>query len=103
MVTLPIVSPTAPSTNLNPELTDFCLHFHIIPNFREFHNDQNPSDLDLYVFNQSSNIEDIEEESKLKNFTQALQNAHITALKTENKNKRGMYSKQSKRTLRCRK
>jgi len=44
---------------------------------------------------------DIEEETELKRFTQALQKAQITALKNININKRGTYSKQSKRTLRC--
>jgi hypothetical protein len=91
---------TAPPTDLDPELTDFYSRFHITPNAREFHNNQNHNDLDLCVSDSSSNIE---EESKLKKFTQALRNAHITALKKEDKKKRGIYSKRSKQTQRHRK
>jgi hypothetical protein len=39
------------------------------------------------------------DESELKTFTQAFRMGQIAALKNEKKNKRGMYSKQSKRTL----
>jgi hypothetical protein len=84
------VAQTASPTDLDPELTDFYSHFHIMPNAREFHNDQNHNDLDLCVSDSSSNIK---EKSKLKKFTQALWNAHITTLKKENKKKRGIYSK----------
>jgi hypothetical protein len=68
-----------------------------MPANREFHDDD--SDLDL-VSNQSS---DIEEESELKKFTQALQMAQTIALNKEKKRKRGMYSKRSKKTQKHRK
>jgi hypothetical protein len=84
------VAQTAPPTDLDLELTDFCSRFHITPNAREFHDDQDHNNLDLCVSDSSS---DIEEESKLKKFTQALRNAHITVLKKEDKKKRGIYSK----------
>jgi hypothetical protein len=54
------------------------------------------SDLDYLVSDQST---EIEEKSELKAFTHALQKAQITLLKTENKNRRGFYSKKSKDTL----
>jgi hypothetical protein len=91
---------TVPPTDLDPDLTDFCSRLHITPATREFHDDQDESDQDLCVSDHSS---DIEEETELKRFTQALRNAQITALKNKNKNKRGTYSKHSKRTLRHRK
>ncbi|KAF8496191.1 hypothetical protein F5888DRAFT_1804333 [Russula emetica] len=65
----------------------------------EFHDDD---DSDI-VSNHSS---DIEEETELRKFTQALQNGQNAALKREkeeNKKKRGVYSKQSSNTLKCRK
>ncbi len=52
------------------------------------------SDLD------SDQSTEIEEESELKKFTRTLQKAQITLLKTANKNRRGLYSKKSKETLR---
>lgn len=52
------------------------------------------SDLD------SDQSTEIEEESELKKFTHTLQKAQITLLKTANKNRRGLYSKKSKETLR---
>ena len=84
---------------LDPEITDFCSRLQITPVSREFHNED---DSDPSVSNHSS---DIEEESELKRFTQALQEAQIAALKREkdNKNKRGRYSKQSKKTQKRRK
>jgi hypothetical protein len=86
-------------TDLDPELKDFCSRHHITPATREFHDDEDESGSDLCASNQSS---DIEEESELKRFTQALQMAQINSLKKEkenkNKNKWMVYSKQSKRT-----
>jgi hypothetical protein len=87
-------SPTPTECALDPELTDFCSRFHITPVTREF--DENDSDLDHFVSDQSSDIED---ESELKTFIQAFRMGQIAALKNEKKNKRGMYSKRSKRTL----
>ena len=81
---------------LDPDLTDFCLRHHITPAFRELHEDEDNSCPDLCVSDQSSDIED---ESKLKKFTWALQEAQIIALKEEKRNKRGVYSKRSKKTL----
>jgi len=52
------------------------------------------------VSNQSSDIED---ETELKRFTQALQRAQIAALKNEDKKKQGRYSKKSEKTLKRRK
>ena len=85
-------------TQLDPELTDFCSCLQITPAVTEFY-DVDQSDTELCLSNQSSNIE---EESKLKRFTQALRMAQITAaLKTQTKKKR-IYSKTSKQTLkRC--
>jgi hypothetical protein len=78
-------------------LTDFCSRLHLTPAIRDFcDDDDNP---DLCVSDQSS---DIEEESELKKFTRALQEAQIIALKKENKNRRGTYSKKSKKTLKRR-
>jgi len=79
-------------------LTDFCSHLNITPAI--FHDDENDSDPDLSVSKKSS---DIEEESQLRSFTQALKKAHIVALKKENKKKQGQYSKQSYDTLKCHK
>jgi len=69
-------------------LTDFCSHLNITPAI--FHDDENDSDPDLSVSKKSS---DIEEESQLRSFTQALKKAHIVALKKKNKKKQGQYSK----------
>ncbi len=92
------VAVTAQTIPLDPELTDFCSHLHITPAITEFHGDEGESDLDI-VSNKSS---DIEEESKLKQFTKALQTAQHTVLKKANKNKGRRYSKQSEKTLkRC--
>lgn len=74
----------------------FCSRLHITPVDMEFHDD-NYDGSDSSVSNQSS---DIEEESKLKSFTQALQMAQTAALKKEIENKRGPYSKKSERTHR---
>ncbi|KAI0270913.1 hypothetical protein BGY98DRAFT_1100552 [Russula aff. rugulosa BPL654] len=84
-----------PSTDLNPE--DFSSHVHITPAITEFHDADDADD------SQSSDFSEIKEESELKQFTQALQKAQIIALKKENENKkkRRVYSKQSKRTLKC--
>ena len=81
---------------LDPELTDFCSHHDITPAVGEIYDNQDDSDLDLCVSDQSS---DIEEESELKRFSKALQDAQVIALKQGNKNKRGWYSKRSKKTL----
>jgi hypothetical protein len=83
---------TVPPADLDPE-SDFRL---ITPAIND---DEGGSDSDLGVSNHSS---DIEEEIELRRFTQALQTAQVTALKKENKKKRGMYSKQSKKTLKRR-
>ena len=91
---------TVPSTDiadLDPEITDFCSRHNITPAIREFH-DEDEHGPDLYVSDQSSNIE---EESELKRFTQALQMAQTDALKKENKKKK-VYSKNSKKTIKCR-
>jgi len=61
------VSPTD-IIDLDPELTDFCSRLNITPAIREFH-DEDENGPDLCVSDQSS---DIEEESKLKKFTQTL-------------------------------
>jgi len=74
-------------------LTDFCSRLNITPAI--FHDDEDDSDPDLSVSEKSS---DIEEESQLRSFTQALKKAHIVALKKENK-KQGQYSKRSYDTL----
>ena len=71
-------------------MIEFYSHFQITPIIREFCDVNNDSN------HQSSNIE---EESELTKFAQALQEAQIIALKEENKNKRGVYSKHSKKTL----
>jgi len=89
-------SPT--ESPLDPVLTDFCSRLDITPAIREFHDDEEDSDLDPVVSNQSSDIED---ESELKTFTQALQRAQVIASKEVNKNKRGSYSKWSRNTLKC--
>jgi hypothetical protein len=47
---------------LDPELTDFCSHLHITPAIGQFHNDDDDnddSDLDHFVSNQSSEIEEL--------------------------------------------
>jgi hypothetical protein len=96
--TVSLLTPTeAAVTDLDPELTDFCLRLHITPAIREFHDDEGESDPDLS--NQSS---DIEEESELKRFSEAFRMAQVTAMMKENKNKRGKYSKQSKKTMKRR-
>jgi hypothetical protein len=87
---------------LDPELTEFCTRLHITPDIREFH-DVEDDDIDPrpYVFDQSSDISDsdkIEKESRLKTFLEAFRKTQV-APKTENKNKKGKYSKRSKRTL----
>jgi len=84
-------------TDLDPELADFCSHLNITPAIREFH-DEDETGSDLCVSNQSS---DIEEESELKKFTQALQMAQINALKNKTQKKKTVYSKKLKRTLKC--
>jgi hypothetical protein len=96
--TSPVSNPDTESV-LDPDLTDFCSRFHITPTIREFCDDEDGSNPDLCVSDWSS---DIEEESELKKFTQALQRAQIIALKKENKNRRGKYSKNSKKTLKRR-
>ena len=88
------VAQTIPSTALDPKLMDFCSCFQITPAITEFHNDKNQSD--HYASNHSL---DIEGESKLKKFSQALQMAQIDALK--NRKKRKIYTKHSKRTQKC--
>ena len=60
---------TIPLTALDPELIDFCSCFQITSAITEFHDDENQSDSELCAFNHSL---DIEEESELKKFTQAL-------------------------------
>ena len=64
---------TLPLTDLDPEITDFCSRLNITPAIQEF-SDENESGPELCVSDQSS---DIEEESELKRFTQALRNAQI--------------------------
>src|SRR5882757_3361565 len=81
---------TVPATDLDPE-PDFS---HITPAIND---DGGESDSDPCLSNHSS---DIEEESELRIFAQALRMAQVTALKKENK-KRGMYSKRSKTILKC--
>ena len=83
--------------DLDPEITDFCSRLEITPANREFqfHDNEADSDLDPSV---SDHTSDIEKESELKRFTQALQRAQTVALKKEKENKRGPYTKQSKRT-----
>jgi hypothetical protein len=92
------VAQTVPSTVLDPEITDFCSRLNITPAIQEFP-DENESGPELCVSDQSS---DVEEESELKKFTQALQIAQITALKKEMVKKRTKYSKKSKQTLKRR-
>ena len=84
-------------------MQDFCTRLHITPNIREFHEDEDNSDPHLYVSDQSSDISDNEKKSKLKQFTDAFRMGQVAALKMENKRKRGMYSKRSKKTLKCHK
>ena len=72
---------------LDLELTHFCLHCHITPAIREFHDNDDVIDLI------PSPSFDIEEESKLIRFTQALQNAQIIALKNENKHRKQAHIK----------
>jgi hypothetical protein len=74
----------------------FCSRLHITPVNREFHDDDDGSDLDPSVSDHSS---DIEEESKLKQFTQALQMAQTAALKKANEKTRGPYLKKSRQTI----
>ncbi|KAF8504890.1 hypothetical protein F5888DRAFT_1631226 [Russula emetica] len=81
----PFTSDLQTESILEPELTDFCSRLHITPAIMEFHDDD---DSDI-VSNHSS---DIEEETELRKFTQALQNGQNAALKREkeeNKKKRG--------------
>ncbi|KAI0266629.1 hypothetical protein BGY98DRAFT_939031 [Russula aff. rugulosa BPL654] len=84
---------------LDSDLTDFCSRLQITPSIRQFYEDEDDTDPDLCVSDQSS---DIEEESELRRFTRALQEAQVIALKEEKKNKRGKYTKRSKRTLKRR-
>ena len=51
--------------DLDPELTNFCSHLHITFVLRDFHNDEDESDPEICVSNQSSDIKD---ESELKRF-----------------------------------
>jgi len=89
------VARTVPSTDLDPEITEFCSRLNITPAIWEF-SDENESGPELCVSDQSS---DIEEESELQKFSQALRITQITALKKEMENKRTKYSKRSKQTL----
>lgn len=91
------VAQIVPPTDLDPEIVDFCLCFHIAPTVGEHYNDENNNDPHLCVSNQSSDIKEI---SELKKFSEALRNAQVAILKTINKNKKGKYSKKSKKTLR---
>ena len=81
-----------PPTDLNPELTDFCSCFQIILAITEFYDDENES---------QSFENKIEKESELKWFVQAFQMAQRIAIKKEkqNKKKKRVYTKNSKRTL----
>src|SRR6267154_2731559 len=82
---------------LDPELTDFCSCLHITPEIREFHdNEDDSNDSHPCVSNQSLAIE---EETELKRFTQAFKRPQIAVLESKDKNKRGKYSKKSKKTL----
>jgi hypothetical protein len=69
---------------LDSDLTDFCSRLQITPSIRQFYEDEDDTDPDLCVSDQSS---DIEEESELRRFTRALQEAQVIALKEEKKNK----------------
>jgi hypothetical protein len=99
-----VISPRRESTsteyipNLDPELTAFCSCLSITPTITEFH-DEDDSIHNLSISNHSSDIED---ESELQKFTQALQMAQRAA-SIRNKKKRGVYSKKSKNTLKRRK
>jgi len=96
--TLPI-SDSLTDYALDSELTDFCSCLHITPVIREFHDEDNSDHLSV-----SNHSSDVEEESELKRFTQALQTAQIAALTRENRNKKGFYSKRSADTQRrCKK
>ena len=48
---------TVPSTDLDPEITNFCSHLNITPAIREFH-DENESGPELCLSDQSSDIEE---------------------------------------------
>ena len=78
------VAQIVPPTDLDPEIVDFCLCFHIAPTVREYYNDENNNDPHLCVSNQSSDIEEI---SELKKFSEALRNAQVAILKTITKTK----------------
>jgi hypothetical protein len=86
---------------LEPELTDFCSRLNITPVIMEFHDDDD--DCDIISGSVSNHSSDIEEESEITKFTQALQDAQIAASKRENKKRRGVYSKKSSNTLKRRK
>ena len=75
---------------------DFCSHHHITPVNREFHDNDDGSNLNPSVSNHSSNIE---EESNLKQFTQAVQMAQTAALKKANEKKQGSYLKKSRQII----
>jgi hypothetical protein len=97
---LPTPTECVPESNLDQELTDFCSRLHITPVIKDFHDVEDDSDQENLLSDQSS---DIEEESELQKFSQALRDAQIAALKTINKNKRGPYSKKSRNTIQRRK
>ena len=92
---------TAPPTQLDPELMNFCSYLNITPAIREFHDNEDKIHPNPCVSNHSNQSSDIEEESKLKKFTQALQKAQSITLEEQNKNKKRVYTKKSKRTLQC--
>src|SRR6266849_3587666 len=84
---------TVSAADLDPE-PDFS-ESYITPAIND---DGGESDSDLCLSNHFSNIE---KESELRIFAQALRMAQVTALKKENK-KKGVYSKRFKKTLkRC--
>jgi hypothetical protein len=82
---------------LDLKITDFCSHLNITPVITEFH-DKDDNNLDVTIFNHSSNIED---KSELRKFMQTFQMAQKAALMRGNKNKQWFYSKKSKTTLKC--
>jgi hypothetical protein len=85
--------------NIKGEFTQYCGKSTLLTSNSLTECDNSDSDLDSV----SDHFSDIEEESKLKAFTQALQKAQIDALKKENRNRQRGYTKQSKDTLRhCR-
>lgn len=61
----------------------------------EFYDDANDNDPHLCLSNLSSasDISDAEKDSELKRFTNTFRMTQNPALKSENKNKRGKYSK----------